>query len=64
MSKFKKYGIAAVILAVILFVYYYITLPAINIHAGGFWTALIFILFVILVMKGQPHAKLSFHRFL
>jgi len=57
MSKFKKYGIAAVILAVILFVYYYITLPAINIHAGGFWTALIFILVVLLLMKALPQAK-------
>ena len=57
MSKVKKYGIAAVILAVILFIYYYITLPAVNIHAGGFWTSLIFILVVLLLMKALPQAK-------
>ena len=51
MSKVKKYGIAAVVLAVILFVYYYVTLPAVNIHAGGFWTSLIFILVVPVLQK-------------
>ena len=55
MSKAKKYGIGIVILAVVAFVYYYITLPAINIHAAGFWTALIFILAVVLLMKALPH---------
>ena len=55
MSKAKKYGIGIAILAVVAFVYYYITLPAINIHAAGFWTALIFILAVVLLMKALPH---------
>lgn len=55
MSKFKKYGIGAVILAVILFIYYYITLPAINIHAGGFWAALLFILALALLLQALPH---------
>ena len=40
MSKKKKYGIGALILVLVLGIYYYVTLPAINIHAGGFWSAL------------------------
>ena len=55
MSKKKKYGIGALILVLVLGIYYYVTLPAINIHAGGFWSALIFILVVVLLMKAFPH---------
>ncbi len=55
MGKFKKYGLGIVILLAVAFIYYYITLPAINIHAGGFWTTLIFILAVVLFMRAFPH---------
>lgn len=56
MKKILKYVIPALILCIIAFVYYYITLPAINIHSTGFWGFIIglFILLTIVlaVMSG------------
>ena len=47
MKKGKKYFI--LILAGVIFtgLYYYITLPAINIHSSGFWTTLMAIILFI-----------------
>lgn len=46
----KKKGkrIAAVLLLAAAFVYYYITLPAINIHSGGFWLFMLVLSMVFL----------------
>ena len=38
--------IACVAVAVIVAVYYYIQLPAINIHSPGFWKFIIFIMII------------------
>ena len=37
MKKGVLYAIVAVVAAVSAFIYYYVTLPAINIHSSGFW---------------------------
>lgn len=37
MKKGVLYAIVAVVAAVVAFIYYYVTLPAINIHSSGFW---------------------------
>ncbi len=44
MKKGLKILIGAVIAAAVLFVYYYIALPAINIHSKGTWTGILFLL--------------------
>ena len=47
----QKGKILAVIVALIIAaVYYYVTLPAINIHAGGFWVFVIVVLAVVLLL--------------
>lgn len=49
----KKGKILAVLAALVLAaVYYYVTLPAINIHASGFWMFLIAVLVLILFFYG------------
>ncbi len=46
----KKLKVLSVILAILLAgIYYYITLPAINIHATGFWTFIMTLILVITV---------------
>ena len=50
MKNAAKKIIIIVILAIFLGVYYYITLPAINIHSGGFWQCLLFLAAFITVM--------------
>jgi len=46
-TKVKISVVSIIIAAIIGFIYYYITLPAINIHSAGFWKFII-VLFVIL----------------
>ena len=46
----KKLKVLSVILAILLAsIYYYITLPAINIHATGFWTFIMTLILVVIV---------------
>ena len=46
----KKLKVLSVILAILLAsIYYYITLPAINIHATGFWTFIMTLIIVVIV---------------
>ncbi|MEE1315113.1 MAG: CvpA family protein [Faecalimonas sp.] len=55
-TTFKLIGVLAVVL--FLAGYYYVTLPAINIHSTGFWFALIFVLVIIgvlYVIKKRMH---------
>ena len=37
MKKGVLYTILGVLAAAVAFIYYYVTLPAINIHSSGFW---------------------------
>ena len=48
----KKKGKVLLILAILLMlgIYYYVTIPAINIHASGFWVSLIVILVLLLIL--------------
>ena len=48
----KKKGKMLLILAILLVlgIYYYVTIPAINIHASGFWVSLIIILLLLLIL--------------
>ena len=43
MKKMVKKIVIAIILVLFLGIYYYITIPAINIHSGGFWQCLLFL---------------------
>lgn len=53
-NHFKKGRILAVLAGILLVgAYYYAALPAINIHASGFWTFLAAVLLLILVMYGR-----------
>ena len=49
-KKAVKIAIITVILLAVAFLYYYIALPAINIHSKGFWGFLIFMLVVVNVI--------------
>lgn len=49
MKKGMKYIISAITLGAAAFVYYYIALPAVNIHASGFWY---FLFLAVIVMIG------------
>ena len=49
MKKKIAAGLAVVVLA---FLYYYFTLPAINIHESGFWFFLVASVVVILAVYG------------
>ena len=37
MKNWKRWLLAILLTLVIAFVYYYINLPALNIHSAGFW---------------------------
>lgn len=53
--RLKKKGKLLAILAVLIIAaaYYYVTIPAINIHASGFWTFIIALLVLLLVFYGM-----------
>ena len=50
MKKGLKYLIIAIVGILAIGIYYYITLPAINIHAAGLWSFMLFLVFVITVI--------------
>lgn len=52
MKKCLKIGIPVLMGLVIGFIYYYINLPAINIHSKGFWGFLLFLALVITAAAG------------
>lgn len=49
MKKTKNYIIGIICAAIVGFIYYYITLPAINVHSKGFW---LFVSFAIIILIG------------
>ena len=61
MKKTFKF-LAAAALLVSLFIYYYVTIPAINIHSVGFWQCLLFAIAVLNVIyalfRSRQYAKL------
>lgn len=50
MKKVLKYVLTVLVAGLVLFIYYYINLPAINIHAAGFWYAVLFLLVALMVL--------------
>lgn len=52
MKKTIKIIIAAIILCLVGFIYYYLALPAINIHSSGFWWFILLALVVALIILG------------
>lgn len=57
MKRGKKAVIGLVLLVLILAgAYYYVALPAINIHSGGFWMFLLVLLLVLTVLSGGKAA--------
>lgn len=59
MNKKVKYVIAFIALAVVAFIYYYINLPAVNIHAAGFWYAVMFLIVILIVLTAVKTGKKS-----
>lgn len=49
MKKAGKRFVVAVVLLIVLGVYYYVTIPAINIHSAGFWQCLLFLIAALTV---------------
>lgn len=52
MKKGLKILISAIVLCLIGFIYYYITLPAVNIHSPGFWWFILTALIIVLIVAG------------
>ena len=58
---FKKFGLPAILTLIAAAVNYYLTLPAMNIKSGGFWSFILFIIvvYVVLVLFFTGKAKIS-----
>ena len=52
MKKGKGKILAVIVLILVAAVYYYVAIPAVNIHSTGFWTFLIALLVLILAAYG------------
>jgi len=52
MKKLLKYLISTVIVIIIAYLYYYVTLPAVNIHSPGFWFFIIGALIIACIIVG------------
>ncbi len=50
MKHWKRTGLILAGILVLIGIYYYIALPAVNIHAAGFWTFILSLLAVLLVL--------------
>jgi hypothetical protein len=59
MKKILKIGITAILICIIAFVYYYIALPAVNIHSPGFWFFILGALIVLSITIGLATANLD-----
>lgn len=57
-GKFKKSKILMLLLVLVAAgVYYYVTLPAINIHSSGFWIFMIAVLALALFLYGGKNIR-------
>lgn len=59
MGKKKMIRNILIVLAGIVFlgVYYYVTIPAINIHSKGTWGAILFLVLVLMLLSGLKHLR-------
>jgi hypothetical protein len=66
MKRFIKYLILAIILGLVGYLYYYISLPAINIHSPGLWFfligAMVIICIAVVVVAVSRNSSKSFFR--
>lgn len=56
---FRKRGKLFVFLAVLILagIYYYMTIPAVNIHSSGFWTFILALMVLVLFIYGVRHVR-------
>lgn len=59
MKKFLKVFIPVVLLLIIAYVYYYISLPAVNIHSPGFWFFIISLMVILCIVVGLLTANVD-----
>ncbi|MGB8455387.1 MAG: CvpA family protein [Anaerocolumna sp.] len=59
MKKFFKIAIPILIIIIAAYIYYYVTLPAINIHSPGFWFFIIGALVIICIVIALTTANLD-----
>lgn len=57
MKSFGKKFLAVLAVLLLAFIYYYITLPAINIHSSGFWVFLIVAVIIIMGLYALPRVS-------
>lgn len=59
MGKKKILRNILIVLAGIVFlgVYYYVTIPAINIHSKGTWGVILFLVLVLMLLSGLKHLR-------
>lgn len=64
MKKIVRRLVLLILAVVLLGIYYYVTLPAINIHSGGFWLCLLFLIAFItaLIALGKSGKKWRKHK--
>lgn len=66
--KTKTKGLIALIVVIVAAIYYYVTIPAINIHSTDTWGAVFFLIVIALIVKlffygFRNPAKISYQRF-
>lgn len=59
MKRGKKKFLAVLAVLIVIAVYYYVALPAINIHAGGFWLFIIAVLVLALILASGKGVKIQ-----
>jgi len=57
MKKFTKYLISTIVVLFIAYLFYYLTLPAINIHSPGFWFFILGGLIIVCIIIGLAGYK-------
>lgn len=62
MKKVIRKLLVVIVLAVLLGVYYYVTLPAINIHSEGFWACLLFLIAMLTVLYALAKSRKEYKK--
>lgn len=62
MKNAAKKIIIAIVLVLFLGVYYYITIPAINIHSGGFWQCLLLLVALLTALYALTRARRAYKK--
>jgi hypothetical protein len=62
MKKVLRYLLLIILILVAGFLYYYITLPAVNIHSVGFWMFILGAFILLMALYALKHGKKSFNQ--